>query len=155
MKLFSAGSLPTGIRVRQTFHTIIHAGRSDLGSRAPGSTDDHSEGVRREFIEMASGCRYSPRADTDATSATTATAAPFCDPVQAVAPMPKPTICQPHAFNEALPVKLFLSPERAKLAEFSPAAAGLYRRYCGLFSHRSILRNEGFPHAVRSRAPQG
>lgn len=58
MKLFSAGSLPTGIRVRQTFHTIIHARRSDLGSRAPGSIDDRSEGVGQEFIEMASGRHF-------------------------------------------------------------------------------------------------
>ena len=53
MKLFCANSLPTGIGVRQTFDMIVHTGRVDLSSRAPGPIDDRSEAVRQEFIAMA------------------------------------------------------------------------------------------------------
>lgn len=53
MKLFCAGSMPAGIRVRHTFDMVVHTGMVSLGSRARGSIDDRSEAVRREFIAMA------------------------------------------------------------------------------------------------------
>ena len=53
MRVYCAGALPTGVRVRRTFDMIVHTGMVNLRSHARGSIDDGSEAVRREFVAMA------------------------------------------------------------------------------------------------------
>ena len=53
MRVYCAGALSIGVRVRRTFDMIVHTGVVDLHGRARGSIDDRSEAVRREFVAMA------------------------------------------------------------------------------------------------------
>ena len=53
MRVYCAGALPSGVRVRRMFDMIVHTGVVDLHDRARGSSDDCSEAVRREFVAMA------------------------------------------------------------------------------------------------------
>lgn len=58
MRVYCAGALPIGVRVRRTFDMIVHTGKVSLHSRAhsvfpANSIDDRSEAIRREFVAMA------------------------------------------------------------------------------------------------------
>lgn len=53
MRVYCAGALPSGVRVRRTFEMIVHTGTISLHSAARGSIDDRSEAIRREFVAMA------------------------------------------------------------------------------------------------------
>ena len=53
MRVYCAGALPIGVRVRRTFDMIVHTGMVSLHSDAQGSIDDRSEVIRREFVAMA------------------------------------------------------------------------------------------------------
>ena len=54
MRVYCAGALPIGVRVRRTFDIIVHTGLVDLHSRTRGSIDDRLEAVRREYVAIAS-----------------------------------------------------------------------------------------------------
>ena len=53
MRLFCSNTLPAGTRIRQTFDMIVHTGEVRLGGHRPGTIDELSEAVRREFIALA------------------------------------------------------------------------------------------------------
>ena len=53
MRVYCAGTLPSGVQVRRVFDMIVHTGMVDLHGGARGSIDDRSEAVRREFVAMA------------------------------------------------------------------------------------------------------
>ena len=52
MKLYSVNSLPPEFRVQRIFDMIVHTGSARISSRAGGTIDDCSEGIRRKFMEM-------------------------------------------------------------------------------------------------------
>ena len=53
MRMYCAGTLPSGARVQRVFDMIVHTGVVDLHGYARGTINDRSEAVKSEFVALA------------------------------------------------------------------------------------------------------